>query len=256
MPHDVRVGVTLPLAGKQVFAIAVALQLLGCGGNPATSPSTSAPTPVPAPSPSPVPSPSPGPTPLPAPVPPLTISGLVRDGLDGNPLSSVSITQSSSSITFATDSAGRFSLTISSVPQVGSNPVVRFRRVGFLEQSTSVNQDTTLEVILPRSCTITPGGTDGQGVNHDVHVTVGANYVEATWGPLTGARDYQIEVSQLTRSDLAAALKPPTVFTQLTGGTASYRWNTPNPGDYWIRYRTKNDCGLSAPSRYEFVQVR
>ena len=73
---------------------------------------------------------------------------------------------------------------------------------------------------------------------------------------LPGARDYQIEVSQLTGSDLAAELKPPTVFTQLTGGTASYRWNTPNPGDYWIRYRTKNDCGLSAPSRYEFVQVR
>src|SRR5258705_1082185 len=83
MSHDVRVGVTLPLAGKQMFAIAVALQLLGCG------------------------------------------------------------------------------------------PVLRFRRVGFLEQSTSVNQDTTLEVVLPRSCTITPGGTDGQGINHDVHVTVG-----------------------------------------------------------------------------------
>ena len=63
MSHDVRVGVTLPLAGKQMFAIAVALQLLGCG------------------------------------------------------------------------------------------PVLRFRRVGFLEQSTSVNQDTTLEVVLPRSCT-------------------------------------------------------------------------------------------------------
>src|SRR6266850_6653136 len=47
MSHDVRVGVTLPLAGKQMFAIAVALQLLGCGGNPATSASTSAPTPVP-----------------------------------------------------------------------------------------------------------------------------------------------------------------------------------------------------------------
>ena len=64
------------------------------------------------------------------------------------------------------------------------------------------------------------------------------------WNPAPGANDYVLEVGTY-ETDPANKLKSPNVFTQTTRGRPSYRWNTPNPGVYTVRYRTRNDCGLS-----------
>lgn len=82
---------------------------------------------------------------------------------------------------------------------------------------------------------------------------VGTDYVDFSWPPTdaggyTAIRDYVIEVGS-SRTD-PGYYRTADVFSSYTGGSTFYKWKSPSviPGQYWVRIRTKNDCGLSAPS--------
>ena len=216
-----------------------------CGGS-ATAPSPNA-TPTPSPAPIPAPSPAPSPAPAPLPSPTFTLSGVVTDGLDGNPLSSVTVTTVGalpSSATTVTDGRGRYSIPFST-----STQLIRFTRPGFITQAhLRPPGDATLNTILSRECTVVPFSAPT--------VSVGADYVEFTWlvtapggrNPYPGVTDFLLEVGVLRPSD--ASYFEQEVLSAFTRGLAFYRWQSPgvSQGMYWARFRTKNDCGLSVPS--------
>ena len=217
-----------------------------CGGS-ATAPTPNA-TPTPSPAPSPVPSPAPAPSPTPAPPSQtFTLSGVVTDGLDGSPLSSVTVTTVGplpSSATTVTDGGGRYSIPFST-----STQIIRFMRPGFITQAhLRPPGDATLNIILSRECTVVPFSAP--------MVSVGTDSVEFTWlvtgpggqNPYPGVTDFLLEVGILRPSD--ASYFEEEVFSTFTRGVAFYKWQTPGvpPRMYWARFRTKNDCGLSVPS--------
>lgn len=233
-------------AGMRLYGVIFLALITGeCGGS-ATAPSPNA-TPTPLPAPSPLPSPAPTPSPSPAPSPTFTLSGVVTDGLDGSPLSSVTVTTVGplpSSATTVTDGRGRYS-----IPFSASIQSVRFLRPGFVIQShLRPPGDATLNIVLSRECTVVPFSAPT--------VSVGADSVEFTWvvtapggrNPYPGVTDFLLEVGILRPSD--ASYFEQQVLSAFTHGAAFYKWQTPGvpPGTYWARFRTKNDCGLSVPS--------
>jgi len=177
----------------------------------------------------------------------------VRDGFDRNPLAQVSVTLSnglSNTVIATTDATGRFSATVALPP--GANRI-EFGRSGFLGQFTFLPGNApALDVLLPRSCTVPAMGVDGNANNHNLQLTSTPDALYFYWAPSDQpVRDYWIEVRN--GGDLLMA---PNIFAQSTGGQPFYRWNTPTPGNYWVIYRTQNDCGLSAPSNVVFVDVQ
>jgi hypothetical protein len=178
----------------------------------------------------------------------------VRDGFDRSPLAQVSVSLLNVVIA-TTDSAGRFSAA-ATVPSGSIG--IEFRRSGFVEQFTLVSAGSApvLDVLLPRSCTTPASGVDGNGNNHNLQLTSTPDALYFHWAPSNEAvRTYWIEVRNYG-TEPALLLMPPNIFAQSTGGQAFYRWNTPNSGNYWVVYRTQNDCGLSAPSNVVFVHVQ
>jgi carboxypeptidase family protein len=236
---------------------AVCLAILACNcGGAATAPSPSAtPTPPlsPSPAPAPAPTPPPAPTPAPIPTPGFTVSGIVTDGLDGSPLSSVTVEAVNGPIgpfpTTVTDGRGRYSIPISIVTQG-----ITFSRPGFVRGGVDPGyRDITVNWMLPRTCTVSPflGPV----------VFVGPDYVDFKWyewfitgsvgsNEYSGIRDFLLEIgSSRSSSGSSGTYLVPDVFTSFTGGASFYKWRTPGatpPGIYWARLRTKNDCGLSA----------
>jgi hypothetical protein len=183
----------------------------------------------------------------------VNISGIVHDGFDRSPLAQVSVTLSnnlSNTVIATTDGAGRFSTT-AAVPPGASR--IEFRRSGFLEQFTFLPGNApAFDVLLPRSCTVPAMGVDGNGNNHNLQLTSTPDALYFYWAPSNQpVRDYWIEVRN--GGDLLMA---PNIFAQSTGGQPFYRWNTPTAGNYYVIYRTQNDCGLSAPSNIVFVDVQ
>jgi hypothetical protein len=177
---------------------------------------------------------------------------MVRDGFDRSPLAQVSVTLSnllSNTGIATTDGAGRFSAT-AAVPPGASR--IEFRRSGFLEQFTFLPGNApAFDVLLPRSCTVPAMGVDGNGNNHNLQLTSTPDALYFYWAPSNQpVRDYWIEVR--TSGELLTAPN----IAQSTGGQPFYRWNTPTAGNYYVIYRTQNDCGLSAPSNIMFVQVQ
>src|SRR5262245_40550269 len=86
----------------------------------------------------------------------------------------------------------------------------------------------------------------------DLQLTSTPDALYFYWAPSNQpVRDYWIEVRN--GGDLLMA---PDIFAQSTGGQPFYRWNTPPAGNYYVIYRTQNDCGLSAPSNIVFVYVQ
>jgi hypothetical protein len=190
----------------------------------------------------------------------VTLSGVVTDGFDGSGLSLVSVNVNINGVLAAgvTNANGRYSVTMTiSFP---SGPMT-FSRAGFIEQSSSVlpPDEATVNVILPRACSSTPRSSPRALVQSDA--------VDFDWDVTTfsgsllypGVRDYLVEVGRLATSFLSSGpLKSPDVFSTATGGSGLYKWKTPSagPGNYWMRFRTKNDCGLSQPSAEAFFTLR
>jgi hypothetical protein len=183
----------------------------------------------------------------------VNIYGIVHDGFDRSPLAQVSVIVSnnlSNTAIATTDSAGRFSATAAVPPGLSR---IEFRRAGFFEQVTFLpGIAPPFDVLQPRSCTVPPVGVDGNGINHNLQLTSKPDALYFYWAPSNQpVRDYWIEVR--TSGELLTA---PNIFAQSTGGQPFYRWNTPTAGNYYVIYRTQNDCGLSAPSNIVFVDVQ
>jgi hypothetical protein len=235
-------------------AICVVL-LVGCGGSPSTSPSPQPlPTPVAVPNPSPAPAPSPGPAPPPTINfgPSFTVTGVVRDGLDGSPLPDVTVTFGalgqcgkplSDVVTGMTDAQGRYSIT-------NHGGWLEFTRAGFFDLCgyLILFGDRTVHVTLPRAgCS-----TYVTDLIQNPLVTKTPDYIEFAWNQVQGARDYLVEVGtengplNYHSGPNSDRFLTPNVMQTFTGGAARYRWNTPSvaPGEYWVRVSAKSDCGM------------
>ena len=218
-----------------------------CGSSPsAPSPSSPGLTPSPTPTPTPTPAPTPSPLPTPVPVRGFTVSGMITDGFDGSPLSSVRVEgwdANRLSVTTLTDGRGHYSI---------SNVIegMSFSRSGFATEGFFIDfsRDSTLNWILPRACAV--GLQGGQLI-----VFVGADYVDFKWPAPTEradrpatVQDYLLEIG--SSSSLLGYYRSPDVLATFTGGAPFYKRKTPSvsPGLYWARVRMKNDCGLSMPN--------
>jgi hypothetical protein len=199
------------------------------------------------PAPSAVTAPAPGPTPAPG----ATISGIVRDGFDGMPLPEVTVSINSGQRT-VTDGAGRFS-TFVSVNTDSGTPYLGFGKTGFYGAGNTVfiGGGLTVDLILARLCTVLP--------TQVTVAEVGPGYVDFDWRPSrpVAVTSWILEIGSSTTANAAIVdplgrLAAPNVLSQDMGASTSWRWQ-PRPldsGRYWVRLRTKNNCGLSSATDY------
>ena len=223
-----------------LLLVAVGLFIPNCGseGTRVTAPTTlSSP-------PSATPAPTPGPAPTPAPSPPPqtgTISGMVRDGQGGTPLSQVTveIVGPEPRTRTRTDGSGRYSITgrFTGGGRGGADAtVLQFSREGFTPagiRTGTVTGTSTLDVTLLRTCAVTP-----TGLRATVSSTIGNNgwtLVLFEWTPVADATEYFVDV----RSSASVE-----VLSEKTKAT-SYLWNPGRGGFYYVRVGSHTSCGLS-----------
>ncbi|HTI40616.1 MAG TPA: hypothetical protein VL693_02230 [Vicinamibacterales bacterium] len=230
---------------------AVALIAWSCGSNQSPGPAVPSPLPAPVPSPAPTPVPAPAPSPPPAPIGTYLVSGVIRDGGDEtSPLSNVTVSvrqdiggrpQAGPYVPAAvSDARGRYT-----VAYEVTNPgrVVGFeslfQRSGFntVLRGVAISGDTTLDVVLPRSCTVTPSRPQAM---------VSLESIQFSWAAVNGATDYVLDVFASSTPGYT-----PAIISTGTGGATSYRWNTPPSGRFMAAISSRTPgCGLSSPSQF------
>lgn len=223
---------------------------LSCGSNQSPAPSVPSPVPAPVPNPAPSPVPAPAPAPPPAPTGTYVVSGVIRDGGDEtSPLSNVSVSvrqdiggrpQAGLYVPAAvSDARGRYRVAYEVTSPgrvVGFDSL--FERSGFntVLRGIAISGDTTLDVVLPRSCAVTPSRPQ---------VLVSLESAQFSWAAVNGATDYVLDVFASNTSGYT-----PPIMTSGTGGATSYRWSTPPSGRFLAAISSRTPvCGLSSPSQ-------
>ncbi len=238
---------------RRAVLVVAAMASCSCGRMPSSSPS---PSPVAAPIPSPPPS-NFGPV--------FTVSGVVRDGRDGSPLSGVIVTldaitggcadsqTTSSVIGNDTDANGFYLL-------VAPGGWFRFEKPGFrtLCGDLILRSDRSISVTLPREgCSAS--------INDLIRIiaTPGLTFVDFAWKAVNGAHDYLVQIGH-DNGDLnyhagvnSDQFLTPDVLTTRTGGAPQFRWDKTNaaPGDYFVEARAISDCGMGPLSNETSFKV-
>src|SRR5205085_3210436 len=116
------------------------------------------------------------------------LSGLVRDGQGDSPLSQVTVAVTDGgNAGRSTTTGGDGTYALSTLQQ--GNFTVRFSRSGFIsiDQSVTLNTDTTLNQTLPRTCTIPTAPTN-------LAATITSTGVRTfTWTASSGGTEYVVE---------------------------------------------------------------
>jgi hypothetical protein len=175
------------------------------------------------------------------------LSGLIRDGADGNPLALVRVTIDLATTVAITDANGRYEVPVlrsAGYPSV----LVSFSRSGFASGEfgyVNVTTRTSVDWILPRAC--------APGFGPTPQVLVQSDSIEFSWSLRTpsgqlrypGVTDFLLEVGRY-REGTSGNFTSPDLLSVTTGGTGFYKWHTPGmaAGEYWARLRLKNDCGI------------
>lgn len=171
------------------------------------------------------------------------MSGVIRDGDGDTPLSQVTVSLLRSmrgggryEPLTVSDAAGRYSVQVTTpfLPAL-------FTRSRFVATSRNIelSGDATLNLTLPRECSVRPGG---------LTATVSRDAVQFSWSAVSGATDYLLEVGTAAPRSDSPYWFPADIISTRTGATTSYRWDTPRGGTFFARVASRTSCGLSAPS--------